>query len=118
MSDRNRESSNEYISLETMSVSCPTDRANKFRLLENRQTNFGEAECAEHLARGLLDAVPQRGLRRKNVAHAFDGLEFHFIGQGLKSRDLGDVVAEAPTSRFHTFFISFLLCSLCGACFK
>jgi len=46
-------------------------------LFKNRQANFGEAESAKDLARGLLDAVPQRGLRRENIAHAFDSLKFH-----------------------------------------
>ena len=63
-----------------MSVSAQRTRE-QLGLLKNRQANFGEAERAENLARGLLDAVPQRGLRRKNVAHTFDGLEFNFIGQ-------------------------------------
>ena len=77
----------------------PNRSRKQIRLLKNRQTNFGEAEGAEHLARGLLDAVPQRGLRRENVAHTFDGLKFH-LASGAKApfSPRRNVVAEAPTS--------------------
>ncbi len=53
----------------------PNRTIEELSLFKYRQTNFGEAEGAEDLARGLLDTVPQRGLWRENVAHAFDGLE-------------------------------------------
>src|ERR1700687_2307705 len=60
---------------------CANCASEECWLLKNRRANFGEAESAEDIARGLFDAVPQRGLRRENVAHAFDGLEFGSIGQ-------------------------------------
>ena len=49
--------SGERIHLLGNDVRFLTDGSRKqFRLLKNRQANFGEAKCAEHIARGLLDA--------------------------------------------------------------
>ncbi len=36
----------------------------------------------KNLARSLLNAVPQRGLRRKNIAHALNGLKFTLLSHG------------------------------------
>ncbi len=58
-----------------------TNRARKqFRRLKYRQPNLAVAIGAKHLSRRLLDAVPQRRLRRQDVAHTFNGLEFHDFG--------------------------------------
>ena len=44
------------------------------------ESNFAVAEGGEDFVGGLLDAVPEGGFGREEVARALDGLEFGFCG--------------------------------------
>jgi len=67
-------SSKVYISLETTSVSG--NRPAKSSVVSKAgRADFAEAEGGEDPARGFLHAVPQRGLRRQEIAGAPDGLK-------------------------------------------
>jgi hypothetical protein len=57
---------------------CADGACEKFRLFENRRANLAEAVRDKNFAGGLLDAIPQRRIRREDVARSFDGLESHF----------------------------------------
>src|SRR5215510_13611166 len=52
--------------------------------LEDGQANFAKAVRGKDLLRGLLDSAPKRGLRGRQVARAFDGLEFAPLFFGLR----------------------------------
>src|SRR4029077_3886827 len=57
-------------------VCVAADGASKqLGLLENRRTDFAVAEGGEDFVGGLLDAIPERGFGRQEIACATDRLE-------------------------------------------
>src|SRR5580658_1989417 len=66
--------------------------------LKDGRADFAEAVGGEEFVGGLLDAVPESGVWREQVACAADGLEFGFVGHSSRSRENPFFYQEEVTS--------------------